>query len=131
MKLFQDLHTDAGWFFIVSNALVGVWATGAQYRPALRRRVLWWGIGIAQLSAFATAIFGVVLVSRYDRQLDQFHALYGFTTLVAIGILYSYRGSPFIKDKVHLLYGLGSLFLMGLGIRALFLHATATTALGR
>ena len=34
-----------------------------------------------------------------------------------------YRGSPFIKDKLCLLYGLGSLFIMGLGIRALFLHS--------
>ena len=47
---------------------------------------------------------------------------YGFSAIVAVAILYSYRGSPFIKDKQYLLYGLGSLFIMGLGIRALYLH---------
>ena len=41
------------------------------------------------------------------------------STIVAVGILYSYRGSPFVKDKRYLLYGLGSLFIMGLGIRAM------------
>jgi hypothetical protein len=64
----------------------------------------------------------VLLVSRYELELDDFHALYGFTTIVAVGILYSYRTSPFIKDKQYLLYGCGSLFIMGLGIRALFLR---------
>jgi hypothetical protein len=118
---FHDLHVTVGWFFILSNAVVGVWATVAQYVEPLRHRSLWLATAIAQLSAFATALFGVVLVSAYDRELDQFHALYGFSTIIAIGILYSYRTSPFIKDKQHLLYGLGGLFLMGLGIRALFL----------
>ena len=67
------------------------------------------------------AIIGALMVSRYDIELDQFHALYGFSAIVAIGILYSYRTSPFINDKQYLLYGLGSLFIMGLGIRAMYL----------
>lgn len=121
METFHDLHVAAGWFFIASNALVGVWALTAHYVEAVRHRTLWWATTIAQLSAFATAVFGVVLVSAYDRELDQFHALYGFSTIIAIAILYSYRTSPFIKEKVYLLYGLGGLFLMGLGIRALLL----------
>jgi hypothetical protein len=76
---------------------------------------------VAQLSAFAIAVVGVLMVNRYDLELDQFHALYGFSTIVAVGILYSYRGSPFVKDKLYLMYGLGSLFIMGLGIRAMYL----------
>ena len=44
-----------------------------------------------------------------------------FSAIVAVGILYSYRGSPFVKDKVCLLYGLGSLFILGLGLRAMYL----------
>ena len=64
----------------------------------------------------------MVLVSRYNVELDQFHALYGFSAIIAVGILYSYRSSPFIKGKQYLLYGLGCLFIMGLGIRELYLH---------
>jgi hypothetical protein len=104
---------------VLSNAFVGVWALGAQYLPALRRRVLWWCIGAAQITTFLVAIVGVILVNRYGVKLDQFHALYGFSAIVTVAILYSYRSSPFIKDKQYLLYGLGSLFIMGLGIRAI------------
>lgn len=116
-----DLHDALAWFLVLSNAVVGVWALAAHWLPVLRTRVLWWSIGVAEVSAFAVAIVGVLMMNRYDLELDQFHALYGFSTFVAIGILYSYRGSPFVKDKVYLLYGLGSLFIMGLGIRAMYL----------
>ena len=122
METLVDVHGLLGWFLILSNAFVGVWALAAQYVKPLRVRVMWWCIGAAQLSAFVVAIVGVLLVNRYDAELDQFHALYGFSAIVAVGILYSYRTSPFIKDKQYLLYGLGSLFIMGLGIRALYLH---------
>ncbi len=116
-----DLHDTLAWFLVLSNAAVGVWALTAQYVPVMRIRPLWWAIAVAQLSAFAIAIVGVLMVNRYDIELDQFHALYGFSAIVAVGILYSYRGSPFVKDKVYLLYGLGGLFIMGLGIRAMYL----------
>ena len=116
-----DLHDALAWFLVLSNAAVGVWALAAHRLPVLRTRVIWWAIGVAEVAAFAIAIVGVLMVNRYDLELDQFHALYGFSTIVAIGILYSYRGSPFVKDKVYLLYGFGSLFIMGLGIRAMYL----------
>ncbi len=117
MTLFE-LHDTLAWFLVLANAAVGVWALAAQYVPALRVGLLWWAIAVAQLSAFAIAVVGVLMVNRYAIELDEFHALYGFSAIVAVGILYSYRGSPFVKDKVYLLYGLGSLFIMGLGIRA-------------
>ena len=44
--------------------------------------------------------------------------MYGFSAIIAVGILYSYRTSPFMKGKQYLLYGLGCLFIMGLGLRA-------------
>jgi hypothetical protein len=116
-----DVHHALAWFLVLANAAVGVWALAAQYLPVLRVRPMWWAIGVAQLSAFVIAIVGVLMVNRYDVELDQFHALYGFSAIVAVGILYSYRGSPFVKDKVYLLYGLGGLFIMGLGIRAMYL----------
>ncbi|MGB0112796.1 MAG: hypothetical protein WBP59_06215 [Ilumatobacteraceae bacterium] len=116
-----DIHDVLAWFLVLSNAAVGVWALAAHRWLALRIPLIWCAIGLADLSAFAVAIVGALMVNRYDIELDQFHALYGFSTIVAIGILYSYRGSPFVKDKVYLLYGLGSLFIMGLGIRAMYL----------
>ena len=116
-----ELHEALAWFLVVSNAAVGAWALAAQRLEPLRVRPLWWAIAVAQSSTFAIAIVGVLIVNRNGVELDSFHALYGFSTIIAVGILYSYRGSPFVKDKLHLLYGVGSLFIMGLGIRAMFL----------
>jgi len=116
-----ELHEALAWFLVLSNAAVGVWALAAQWLPAMRIKVIWWAVIVAELSTFAIAIVGVLIVNRYDIELDSFHALYGFSTIVAVGILHSYRGSPFVKDKVYLMYGLGSLFIMGLGIRAMYL----------
>ena len=116
-----DVHRALAWFVILSNAVVGLWALLAHVVPRLRVRPMWWAVAIAQLSGFAIAIVGVLIVNRYGVELDQFHALYGFTIIVAVGILYSYRKSPFIGDRLYLMYGLGSLFIMGLGIRAMYL----------
>jgi hypothetical protein len=116
-----DAHEAVAWFLVFANAAVGVWAFAAHAVVALRVRVFWWAVAIAQLSAFVIAVIGVLMLNRYDLELDQFHALYGFSCIVAVGILYSYRGSPFVKDKVYLLYGFGSLFIMGLGLRAMYL----------
>jgi hypothetical protein len=121
MSPLLDWHQGLAWFLIFSNAAVGAWALAAQRWPQLRHRSIWWAIIVAQLSTFAIAIVGVLMTRDEAVELDQFHALYGFSALVAVGILYSYRTSPFVKDKEMLLYGLGSLFIMGLGIRALFL----------
>lgn len=117
----HEIHHTLAWLLILSNAAVGVWALAAQWIPVLRVRPLWWVTAVAELSAFVIAIVGVLIVNRDDVELDQFHALYGFSAIVSVGILYSYRGSPFIKDKVYMLYGLGGLFIMGLGIRAMYL----------
>ena len=43
--------------------------------------------------------------------------MYGFSAVIAVGILYSYRTSSFMRGKEYLLYGGGCLFIMGLGLR--------------
>ena len=117
----EDAHWVGAWVLIGANAVAGAGALVAHLRPAWRGRPLWALIVVAQLAALFQAIGGVVLSSRYDQELDQLHALYGFSALIAVGILYSYRSSPFMRGKEHLLYGLGCLFIMGLGLRELVL----------
>ena len=92
------------------------------------RTVLWWLTGVAQTMTIVVAVVGALIVSNDGVELEAFHALYGFSTIFAVAILYSYRNSPFIADKLHLLYGCGGLFIAGLGIRALFLDGTAPPA---
>lgn len=110
-------HEALAWVLVATNAAAGAWALAAHRWPVLRGRPLWVAIVIAQLTTFAQAITGTIMMSRYDIEPARLHALYGFSAVIAVGILYSYRTSSWMKGKEHLLYGLGSLFIMGLGLR--------------
>jgi hypothetical protein len=115
--MLSDLHTSWAWYMIIANGLAGVWSLGAHRVPSLRTRALWWFTAFAQLTIFVQVALGVALVNRYKIEFPQFHAFYGFVGIIAVAIIYSYRNQ--MKHKLYLLYGLGGLFLMGLGIRAL------------
>ena len=117
----RELHHLVAWLMMLSNGALGLWFVGAQYRSALRHRTMWWAVVPAQTIVILQAILGAVLASQPGIVLNDMHALYGFSAIVAVGILYSYRTSPFIRDRQYVLYGVGSLFIMGLGIRNLFL----------
>jgi hypothetical protein len=112
-------HHGVAIALIASNALAGVWALAAHRYTALRGWPLWITIIVAQATTFVQAITGAVLMTHDDLQPPPLHALYGFSAIVAVGILYSYRTSSFMKGKVYLLYSAGSLFIMGLGLREL------------
>ena len=116
-----DWHEAAAWVLIGVNALAGVWALAAHRLAALRGRALWTVVVVANLMAFVQAVLGAILIARYDIEADDMHALYGFSAVIAVGILYSYRTSSFMKGKELLLYGVGCLFIMGLGLRNLAL----------
>jgi uncharacterized membrane protein len=92
-----DWHEACGWMLIAVNALAGAWALAAYRFAALRGRPLWITVIVGQMLAFVQAFIGVVLTTRYDYELDDMHALYGFSAIIAVGILYSYRTSPFMK----------------------------------
>lgn len=101
----------------MANGVAGLWALGAHYRTDLRSKALWRFTTAAQISVFVQVILGVYLVAAEDRQVDQFHMFYGFLGPIAVAIIYSYRHQ--IKPHLYLLYGLGGLFVTGLGLRAL------------
>ena len=116
-----DWHRTLAWTLIIANAVAGGWSLAAHRWGPLRGRPLWAVIVLAQLTAFAMAITGTVLIRRDGLEPDRLHALYGFSAIIAVGILYSYRSSPFMRGKEYVLYGLGCLFIMGLGLRELVL----------
>ncbi|MGH9186854.1 MAG: hypothetical protein ACRD0U_13720 [Acidimicrobiales bacterium] len=123
--LLLDLHRGWSWFVIVGNGLAGVWALAAHWVPSLRTRALWWFTVLAEVAIFVQVALGVGLVAGEDIEPPQFHMFYGFVAIIAVGILYSYRTtSPWVRQRVYLVYGLGSLFLMGLAIRALLVGTT-------
>jgi hypothetical protein len=117
-----ELHTSWAWFVIVGNALAGVWALAANWLPSLRTRALWWFTGLAELTIFVQVGLGVGLVAGQGYVAPKFHMFYGFVAIIAVAIIYSYRAQ--LKHRLYLLYGLGGLFLMGLGIRAMLVAQT-------
>ena len=113
----RDLHADFAWVVVGANAIVGAWALAAHWLERLRTPILWRATLVAELTIVVQVVLGVALVALDDREVAQFHAFYGFVALAAIGIVYSYRQQ--LRDHVHVLYGLGGLFLMGLALRAI------------
>lgn len=118
-RALHDLHGWFGWVTIASNAAAGLWALAAHQFPVFRSRVLWWFTGVAQFTIFVQALLGVILLNK-GYKAYQFHEFYGFVAIIAVAIIYSYRNQ--LKGKTYLLYGVGSLFVMGLCLRAMYLR---------
>jgi hypothetical protein len=118
----RNAHEITAYLLIGVNALAGVLCLVAYRWPKLRGRWLWGLVIVAEGLVFIQATLGTILARRENTQLGDLHALYGFSAIVAVMIMYGYRTSPFLKGKELILYGLGSLFIMGLGLRNLYLH---------
>ncbi len=112
----SELHITWAWVVIVSNAVAGLWALGAHWLAPLRVRPLWWSVVAAELTIFVQVILGVWMLAVQDIQTTDFHVFYGFVALITVAILFAYRSQ--LRAWLYLLYGLGGLFLMGLGLRA-------------
>jgi hypothetical protein len=115
--LLVRIHTSWAWVVIIGNGLAGVWALAAHKVVSLRTRALWWFTAAVELAVFVQVALGVGMVAGQHRQAAQFHMFYGFVAIISVAIIYSYRAQ--LKHRLYLLYGLGGLFIMGLGIRAL------------
>ena len=111
------IHEGWAWVVIIGNGMAGLWALGALRWPSLRTRALWWFTAFVELSVFVQVGLGVGMVAGQHLEAPQFHMFYGFVAIIAVGIIYSYRQQ--MRHRLYLLYGLGGLFIMGLGIRAL------------
>ena len=114
-----DWHHGVAIVLIASNALAGVWCLAAHRYVVLRGWPLWISDRRRPGDDVRPGDHRRVLMAHDDLQPARLHALYGFSAIIAVGILYSYRTSSFMKGKEYLLYGAGSLFIMGLGLREL------------
>jgi hypothetical protein len=112
-------HADLAWVVVVANGVAGCWALAAHWVEPLRRAALWWFTIAAQLTIFVQAVLGTILIASQGREIDDFHTFYGFASIAAVGIIYSYRHQ--VYEWRYLLYGFGGLFLMGMAIRTMTL----------
>lgn len=120
--MIASAHEVLAWVVIIANGAVGVWALAAHFVKPLQSKLLWICVGVAQVLLFIQVALGVARLSQLEGEAPEFHTFYGFLTLVAVAILYGYRTQ--VAEIRHLVYGGGSLFIMGLAIRAMFLDAT-------
>ena len=112
-----EIHKSWAWVVVIGNGLAGLWALGANWLPSLRTRALWWFTVAVEVAIFVQVAMGVGLVAGEKLHAPKFHLFYGFVAIIAVGIIYSYRVQ--LRRHRYLLYGLGGIFLMGLGIRAM------------
>jgi hypothetical protein len=119
-----DIHKVWGYAAIVANFLAGVQLLVAWRVTRWRNRFLWWPTIIAEAMMMIQVVLGVLLVSVEDFEPPRFHMFYGFVAFITVGLLYSYRYVWKARGWMELAYGLGGLFIMGLGIRAV-LQVTA------
>jgi hypothetical protein len=113
-----DFHEVWGWVAIAANAIAGIHLLVAWRVPRLRNRFLWWPTIVAEVMMMIQVVIGVLLVSVEDFEPPRFHMFYGFVAFITVGLLYSYRYVWKARGWMELAYGLGGLFIMGLGIRA-------------
>ncbi len=113
-----DVHRAWGYTAIVLNGLAGLYGLAAWRWPRLRGRAVWGAVIFAEVAMMVQVLLGVLLVTAQHYKPPRFHMFYGFVSFITVGLLYSYRYVFKARNQMELFYGLGGLFLMGLGIRA-------------
>ena len=119
-----DVHEVFGYVAIVLNALAGCYALAAWYWKSLRGRPVWIATIVAEAAMLVQVILGVLLMTVQDYEPPQIHTFYGFLVFITVGLLYSYKYVWKARGWLELADGLGGLFIMGLGIRAVLQVAT-------
>ena len=119
METVFKIHQFWGYVSIVVNGLAGLYCLAAWKWHSLRGRPVWIVTIAAEIAVLVQVALGVALVSGdkgYAKSVPRFHMFYGFVIFVTVGLLYAYRQQ--MRGRLEMLYGLGGLFIMGLGIRA-------------
>lgn len=113
-------HTALAWVTLIGNGAAAAWALAAHRLKQLRGRALWWFVALVQVLLVVVVALGVGLQAGQGRAVSGIHTFYGFISLAAVGILFSYRGH-LSRTRRHLLYGWGGLFICGLVIRTMII----------
>ncbi len=114
------LHQALAWIIVVGNALVGVWAISSHWLDVLQKNPLWWSLRVAQALVILQVFVGLYLQAVQGDQVSQMHVFYGVVAAIAVGLGVIYAlSAEWVQQNRALASGFFSLFLMGLGIRAM------------
>jgi hypothetical protein len=118
IETLREFHEVWAYVAIVANAVAGLVALIAYRFTSLRGRRVW-GLTIGAEAAMLLEIaVGLILVSGDRYTAARFHVFYGIVTFITIAGAYAYRKS--MRGRAELYYGLLGLFIIGLGVRAIF-----------
>lgn len=116
---FLDFHTTFAWVVMIANGLVGLWSLAAHRNESLRNQAFWYSAWAAHISIGVQVTIGVIGQQSGDVTAPSIHQFYGFVAFASTAIIAAYRSQ--LEEWRFLLYGWGSLFIMGLAIRSFFL----------
>ena len=113
-----DLHEIVSWVFVIANGAAAALALAAHSIERLRGRHVWIAIGVAWAVVVVQTGLGAAL--QIQRDIDAgTHQVYGFVAFGSLSFIYAGRSE--MRDRPYILYGLGTLWLTGLGVRSMFL----------
>lgn len=112
-------HHDFAYLSIAINFIAGIWMLISLKLVDLKRKKYFYApVYFGWLAICIQAFLGISLyMSGYEvGQGKAFHYFYGFIAMMTAAILFSYSRS--LGNKKIIIFGISSLFLAGLGIRA-------------
>ena len=110
------IHEVVARALVIYFAVLGVWGLFLALRHAGFDSAYRGALVIGVLLGVAQALLGLTLVVTGLRPRDDLHYLYGLSVIVALPLVHQYVSNR--RWSRVLAYGLASLFVMGLGIRA-------------
>ena len=117
MQALLELHRLIAYSIVMYYALVGVWGVLLAIRkadlPAAYRGALIIGVGMGLIQAAV----GLTLLLTVGHPRDDLHYLYGASVILTLPLVASYIADK--KVSRVLAFGLASLFMAGLAIRAI------------
>lgn len=114
-----DLHSNFAWVMVAMTALAGAWSLVAHRRPSADVSALGPVLTVSHATVGIQVLLGVIAYQADETAISRFHMFYGFLAFASVFIMVNYRNQ--LQQWRHLIDGFGSLFIMGLGLRAIFL----------
>jgi len=112
-----ELHQRIALALVLYYAAVGIWGVFLWFRKAEVSPGFRGALVIGVVIGVVQALIGIILLMGGARPGDNLHFLYGATVILTLPLV----GSYIVDKKISrpLAFGLGSLFMAGLAIRAI------------
>lgn len=119
MNELERFHHDFAFLAIALNLIAGIWMlVSLKFVELKRKKNFFVPVYVGWVAICVQAFLGISLFMSGAEVGSQkgFHYFYGFIAMMTAAILFAYSRS--LGNKKILIFGLSSLFLAGLGIRA-------------